>query len=482
MNLKELFGIKQPLSNLGTNKFRLSLDKEFFKTPHFVIEKVLQILETKPHLINGLRQLVRFILNEIQFTSKDEKSIKFMNEWADKREMYNELFNFTLLLIGCGTAYTEPIKGKTKGGFMLDNLLTFPDPSIVYKNLRSTSDDDYWIVQVPMTVMEYNDKKIRLFPIHYINGSRFFKKMVWGFEVNKYQLQQYTFGWSRTRDYGWGLLNSAIDNEDTSEEILKNWALIAKYRSLGKKIIGFYNESGEPVDMGELDRIRDEFADMEEEDSLLINKKFVSEDLAFTGTDNLMQNELEFLRKSSGGALTPNFMTAFSQDSSMATAAEAKVPFALEINALQKELERIFNNMIVEPLKKENSFLKDDLKLILKAPNLYSRNENFMNVSQLYNMRAATFNELRMAGGLEGVEGGDLWGAEAPLDKITVKQEEPIKENFSKVMKEKLNFSEDLKKDSLTESICNNVVFAKADDKSKKERMAEAVHELFRKK
>jgi len=201
---------------------------------------------------------------------------------------------------------------------------------------------------------------------------------------------------------------------------LKNWALIAKYRSLGKKIIGFFNDNGESVDMPELDKIKERFDEMEEEDSLLVNRKFVSEDLTFNGSDNMMSAEMEHLRKDSGSALVPNFMTAFSQDSAMATAAEAKIPFALELTAMQEELSAIFNSLITEDLKKNNKWLAADLSLTLRAPELYSRDEQSNVISQAYNSRVASFNEYRKALGLPTVTGGDIWGSEPPLTNIKV--------------------------------------------------------------
>jgi len=440
MRFKEMFNqIGMPLSNLGTGKFRLSLDKEHYKTPQYVMNKVLNILETRPHLSNGLKQITRFVLSDLKFSSQDQKSIDFMNEWFQQRDLQDDIFNFTYLLFGCGTSYFEPLKiTKTNGERIIDNFITFPDPSIIYKNLSAKDNDEYWIVEVPLEVRKYGDKTPKFWPIHYLRGSVFYKRMVWGIPTSKNNFIQQTFGWSRTRDYGWGLLSSAIDNEDTTEEILKNWALIAKYRSLGKKILGFYNDNGESVDMSELDRIQEQFNMMEEEDSLLINKKFVSEDLSYNGSDNLMDQQVEFLRKDSGSTLTPNYMTSFSQDSSMATAAESKVPFALELQALQDTLQKLLNREIVEPLKKQYSFLSNDLELELAPAQLYSQNERFMNAAQLFNMRAATFNELRDSAGLPTVEGGDVWGEQPPLDRETKQVVRQEKLKFNNIMKEAL--------------------------------------------
>ena len=179
MKLKELLKGKQPLSKLGTNKFRLTLDKEAVKTPHVMIDRVLLMLENRPSVMNGLRQHVRFLLNNISFTSEDEKSQTFAREWLENRpQMKQELFKFTQLLIACGTSYLEPQMAQYVGGKKrLNTYHAFPDPSIVYKNLSTTSDEDYWIVEVPMEVRSYEGHTPRQYPVYYMRGSYVFRRL-----------------------------------------------------------------------------------------------------------------------------------------------------------------------------------------------------------------------------------------------------------------------------------------------------------------
>jgi len=479
MKLKEMIKTTPALSNLGTNKFRLTLDKESIKTPHYVMNKVLNMLEGRPSIANGLRQHVRFLLNDIRFESEDEKSKIFANEWLEKRfSLKKELFKFTYLLVGGGTSYLEPqYLQMTNGARKLNTFYAFPDPSIVYKNLSATSEEDYWVIELPMDVRSYGGMTPKFVPIYYIRGSNVFRRMIYGITRDKKSLIQATTGWSRTNDYGWGLLSSAVDNDDILEEIIKNWALIAKYRSLGKKIIGFYNDNGESVDPGEIDNIQKQLNNLEEEDSLLVNKKFVSEDLTFTGNDNMMNTEVDFLRKDTGSSLVPNYMTAFSQDSSYATASEAKVPFSMELNATQEELKDLFNTIITKALIEENAWLSKDLSIELPSPELYSRETLFNMMNQLYNLRACTFNELRASVDLQTVEGGDVWGDAPPLDKFSVSQtvetDEPLKESVLKKYKEALEFTNIPLKQP-------EVLLKGANDEDKKLGFKESLKKLFK--
>ena len=483
MKLKEFFKNidKRHASGVGVNKFRFSLDKESLKTPHFCMQKCEDMINNRPSIMNGLRQLVLFTMPDVTFSSDDEKTSVFSNEWLEQRNsMKREINYFVKMVLGVGNGYLEPyyIK-KTNGQKVLDNLYNVPTPSSIYLNPNAKDESDFWIVEYPYEVQTARNKNLTFHHVSYVRGSQLHRQNVWGIKLHKDELIQLKFLWSPSPFYGNGLLTPAIDNEDIAEEILKNWALAAKYRSLSKKILGFYNEDGESVDPNEIDDIRDELNSLEEEDSLLVNKKFVAEDLTFTGADNMMNSELEFLRRDSGSSLTPNYMTAFSQDSSLATASEAKVPFSLSLDAIQEMIEDFLNDVITKNLLEAYPFLQDDLRLKLGKADLYSRSETFMNMSQLYNMRACTFNELRKAAGLDTVEGGDRWGEDPPLDNTEKTVTEKI--NNKKALREK--YSEVLKKCKPPKQITKqeNLVFKPKEDmeKDKSKRFSESVKEMF---
>jgi len=457
MKLKEVFGNNfMGAANLGASRFRMSNDKEKVMSPHTVMGEVYNILETRPAMRSGLSDIIRFLLNDIGVTSQDKKSAEFLREWLDKRpKLETEFYNFTFSLLGVGTAYTQAIfKNRHNGERILDNIRAVPNSAIIYYNFDAKNEkaDDYWLMEVPIEVQEYDGKKPEYRPVWYIKGSRFYSKYIWCIPYPKSAYQRCVFGHSMNLPhYGWGLLSTSVDNEDTQREIIKNWALQAKYRALGKKIIGFYNTSDESVSLQELEDIKAEFQSLEEEDSIIVNKRFDQVDLSFNGQDSGMEQQIEWLRKDSGSALTPNYMGAFSQDSSMATAAEAKIPFGIKLKSIQPLLIDYFNEIIIEPLRKAYPFLAEDCTFTLGTPELYSRDEVFNMMIQLYNMRACTFNELRVGAGLEPVEGGDKWGTEPPLDNTTTKIDD-IKKDVSPSNSELKEFRQEKKfKEALKE-------------------------------
>ena len=424
MKLRELFDNARTASNYGVTRFRLTLTKDAVKTPHYVMRRVADMLEDRPSIKSGVGQIVMFVINDIYFKSKDQASVKLAESWLQKRpwlkhEIETELFT----LIAFGTSYIEPLYKQTANGqTIIDNFYAVPDPSNIYRNPNAKDDDDnYWILELSRDIHEFAGKVPKDHRIHYIKGRSLHYESVWGLGFPKEKFVQRIAGWSRHAYYGWSELCSAVDNDDVLREIIKNWALMAKYRALGKKIIGFYNENGEPVDPDEVDSIARDMAMLEEEDSLLTNKKFVAEDLTSAGQDSSMMSEIDFIRKENTSATVPNYMTAFSEDGSFATAREARVPFSLRLRALQNAAVEFYNDLIVEQLKKTYPQLADDLTIDFGKSEVYSREELFQMYSQLHNMGLATGNEVRESAGADPMSG---------LDKIESQQ--PMSENKQK--------------------------------------------------
>ena len=448
MKLKEFIDStagKSVSSTIGSSRFRTTLDKEALKTPHFRMDRVLQMMEDDTAVSSGLNQLILFLISNAKFKSKDANTVKFANEWIRLRpNIADDLHNFAMLWAGCGNGYLEPVYASrgTNNEKKFDNIICFNDPSVMYINIDRKSDDEYWLVQVPMDVRMQDGKTPEMCSVFYASGTQLQRFWIWAIKYPKTKFKHYTLGWNRGGMYGSGLLSSAIDNDDIKREILKNWALVAKFRAMGKKVFGFYTENGESIDPNEIEDIRQQFSALQEEESLILNRKFDSADLTFTGQDNTMDAQIEYLHKSTGSALTPNFMTAFSQDSSLATATEAKIPFSLQLKSLQARLIVILNDAVVKPLIESYSFLSKDLSFELETPELYSRFDQFQLVAQLYNSRAATMNEMRKAAGLAPVQNGDKWPTDVPLDKMTAKVEDtaPLEANELAKTKNKESF------------------------------------------
>lgn len=419
MNFKEIanstsiFG--QGAAKLGKGRFSLNNMKEEATTPHYVMRKTIEMMKSRPSLRSGINQIINFLSSDIKFVSSDKKSAAFSNKWLDKREyLKKEIKNEMTTNFAIGTSYLQPIYSTTYNGKkVMDGFRAVPDPSIVYVNLNCQDpEEDYWLVEVPITIKSYDGMNPQYRPVHYIQNDRVWSDQIYCVAYPKDKYIQRTFGWSDNPYYGWGLLSSGTENEDIIHEILKNWALMSKYRAMGKKIISARNPDGSSVDPEEIDDLRADFSMLEQEESLITNKDISSEDFTFAGQDSSMAQELEFLRRDSGSLTVPNYMTPFSQDSSYATAQEAKVPFSYTLDEYDGQNRTFYDKVLTEKLKEAYPWLADDLHIEFGDPELYSRQDNFNMMQMMYNLGAATFNELRIAAGKEPVEGGDVWGEE----------------------------------------------------------------------
>lgn len=408
MNLKELFSKKRDASDVGLTNIRVTSNKETLRTPHHTMRQVLDMLEDRPSVSSGLSQVILFVLNEITFESSDPKTSKFMTEWFKQRQfLRKEMRNDLMLNYGVGTSYLEPV--YTENGD-LDAFFHVPDPSIIYKNLKCEDpDEDYWIMEVPSEVRKINGKTPSYHEVSYVKGDSFQHKRVWGITYPKEKYIQRKYGLSRTSHYGWGELCSAVNNEEVLKEITKNWSLMAKYRSLGKKIISFSNQDGSSVTSEEIDDIREDFRRLGEEESLIINKEFEASDLNFVGNDNDMMQVSSELKKENAASLVPTYMTAFANDANRATASEAKVPFRLKLESLQDKHEKFYTDLICKPLVEKHSFLANDVSISFGTPKLHSMRDLAQTISSAYRDDVATLNEYRKAIGLTAVEGGNVW-------------------------------------------------------------------------
>lgn len=465
MNFKELLqkNSGRTASSLSLTNFKLNLSKTRLKTPHYIMDRVYDMIEGRPSIKSALDQLTLFTLNKVTFESEDAESVRLVEEWWKKRsflidEIELEKQNF----LGPGTSYIEPVYNNNNPSEGINTFYAVPDSSKIYLNIEADEDsDDYWLLEVPLNVSEYGGQKPRFYNFNYVKGEYYGTRQIYAVGYPKHKFIRRLMKGGRDPNYGWGLLSSAVDNDDVLREILKNWALMSKYRALARKIIGVYNHNGDPVDADEIESLQDDFRTMEEEDSIIVNKRIESTDLSFTGQDNSMEREYVDVHKEIGSSLVPNFMGPFSQDSSLATAREAKVPFTHKINSLVEKDKRFYQEIIVEQgVKKVIPGISDDLTISFGDSELYDWIEKVQIYLQLYNNRNITFNELRKNIGLSTVEGGDVWGEEPPKVSVNVRKNE-------EVVKESKKFKESLK--IIKESVVNPKPKTKVKLKTQKE-------------
>lgn len=404
-----------PASEIGTSRFGRDIFNIQERTPNWEMREIIEIIETRPHVTSGMKQIVRFILgNEINIFSEDQRTVDYMKKWIDARpNFYPKIFNLSFLAIGLGNSYMEPLYKEEGGKLKFHDFDIVPDPSRMYKylHMNMNPNDDYWLYEVPMEIKWFEGKKPRYYRINYVRGGALFKQSVYAIPYSKAHFDHLKMGWSRDGLYGRGYLASTIDDNNILKEILKNIAIIARYRALNTKLITPTSEEIELIE-DDVNYIEQRLLTKRDEEHLVLNKALKVESLSNTNEYDTMSNEIDFLRKDISSGLVPNFITPWDADVNRATAGESKIPFALELDSMEKEIINFLNMAILHRLKKEGAPIADDATFVFGKVNMESY-DTMVNVGMnLYSQGVISFNELREIAGFEKAKGGDKFSWE----------------------------------------------------------------------
>jgi hypothetical protein len=422
MNFREILATRPVnfLSKLGALKFGTGIFKEYDRTPHFEMEKSIDMYSYRPMIQSGINQIVKFIIgNRIKITSSDKRTADFLDKWLDQRKLIkNSITNFITMVMVAGNGYMQPSYRKMTNGIpLLDTVDNVEDPSRVYLNVDARSEDEYWLYRVPTELKTYlyrgSTRSPKFYKVNYVVGSQLFRSQIWAIPIHKKEIWHLPLGWSRDGLYGRGFLASAIDDEDVMREIIKNYAVMARYRALGKKIISLGSDE-RPSGPDDVDKMKLDFQTLQDEEHLITNIPFKSEPLVYVGENDPMDAQVDFLRRDVSSGLVPNFLTPWNSEVNRATAGEVKIPFQLELDYIEEQVISFLNDHILVMLNKSYPWLADDASFQFGHVDLESKEEKMQYARDMYNENVITLNEYRMAAGYDPVEGGNIWAKDAP--------------------------------------------------------------------
>jgi hypothetical protein len=420
---------ESPASELGAHKFGTDIFNIQKRTPHWEMQKIIEILETRPHVLAAVEQIVRFVIgDEIIVESSDEKSKEIVEKWIDSvPRCRTKIFNLALLGIAAGNSYLEPLYKRTlaKNGKVFSDFDIVPDPSRVYKNINPSMkvDLDYWVYEIPMSIRSTESQKAMMYKVNYIRGGILFEKAVWGLGYPKGHFSHLKMGWSRDGLYGRGFLASAIDDNDVIKEIIKNIAMIARYRALNTKFITPASDDVELIE-DDIEAIEQRLLNKRDEEHVVFNNNLKIESLANTNEYDTMSGELDFLRKDVNSGLVPNYVTPWDNDTNRATAGETKIPFSLKLTSYKEDIVEFLEHAIVDRIRQDNPTLAPNTKITFNDINMESYDTR-VNIGQaLYSSGVISFNEMRKMAGLQPVPGGDkfAWEIQTQLGDTILEQ------------------------------------------------------------
>jgi len=448
-------GVRNSVANVGTHRFGLNVFATEERTPHWEMREIRNVIETRPYILSGVQQITRFLVgSEITVQTDDEQTKKFMDEWMGERsDFFNKIENLVFVGVAFGNVYLEPIYRLNNGKSEFYYFEVVPDPSRVYRNLgmQMKREEDFWVFQLPPEVrtVELNGTSVKanFYKINYIQGSYLFRNTVYGIPYSYEHFDHLKIGWSRDGIYGRSFLASTIDNANATAEIIKNIAIIARYRALNTKLITPASEDMELIE-DDVVEIEEKLLQKRDEEHLVLNKALNISSLSNTNEYDTMSNELDFLRKDIASGLTPNWATPWANETTHASSGESKIAFKLFLDSLEKTFITFLNKTILDRLRNSGAPIAKDATFKFGEVEMESFDVMVNTGMQLYTQGLISFNEARKMMNMKTLEGGDKFSWEMQtLDGQTifsVKAKEnpkiPVKMmNKKKVVKEEFD-------------------------------------------
>ena len=426
------------ISNIGALTFGRGITKKNETiTPHYEINTCLTNFETMPIINSAVNQLINFIIpnKDIKISSKDAKSVEFLEKWHKERYGFlEEVKNILTTNIVCGNGVVENFYNQMKDGIRVyDNMFSINDVSRIYINPDDVDGPTAYIFELPIGIKNFIYMGVNQTPqfynVKYIKNYTFIFKRVYGFPIPGWKISHYKSGWSRDNLYGRSQLTSAIDAVNIFKEIMSSWDTIAKTRQVDQKIISLADpeSSMQTYDDEQLQDIEEKLNNSDNSYNIIgLPLKMLQTDITVSQGFNLMEGAVEVLRRQIIMSLLPQHLTPWS-DSGTTQGSEASMPpFMLRLKAKQNEYIAFLNDCILTELRKTYTWLADDVSYVFDEPKImtddyYSTFMSSLIDSQIIDAKQAKDYLLKM-----GILDSDVFNSESSVDTKDV--EEPQNE------------------------------------------------------
>ena len=391
MRLSEMLSLKpndpeniKRLSNLGAISFGKGLsDKNSTRTPHYEIDTCLRAFEDVSIINSAINQLVSFIVpnKDIKISSKDKKSVEFLEKWHKERvDAIEEIKNLLTTNLVCGNGILENFFAETVDGKKVyDNFFSINDANRVYINPDDIDGPTAFIYELPIGIKQFKYMGKILEPtfyqVQYIKNYTFTFKRVYGVAIPGWKFSQFKSGWSRDNLYGRSQLASAIDAVNIFKEIMSSWDTIAKTRQIDQKIISLADNENPNMlfDTEQIKEIEQKLNNSDNSYNIIgLPLKFIQTDISTSQGFNLMEGCVDVLRRQIMMSLLPQHLTPWNDSATTQGSESAMPPFMLRLKSKQNELTKFLNNNILKQLRNTYTWLADDISYVFDAPKIMS--------------------------------------------------------------------------------------------------------------
>lgn len=401
---KEMNSNTKQLGDLGVVGFNTGkTDKDVERTPHYEIQKSLEMYENIPLVSSGIEQMNLWLFpnEKVEIECKDAATKKFLEDWHEKRRGILEQYKLILQTNTiCGTAPVETYRttvkksediGNAKPGKVLDNVYSFNDMSRIYINVNPQDNgSDAFIFELAKGTTHFTYRKEKKEAgwhyVSYIKNYQYFQHAVWGVTISSEDMMVYKSGWSRDNIYGRSPLASAIDAANVYNDIISSWDTIAKTRQLNQKLISLADNVDQSLRISN-EKLQEIEEKLEEADKsyVLINTplKIVQQDIDTAGGYDLMTGVFDIVRRLITMSLLPQHLTPWSDSATTQGSQAAMPPFMSRLKAKQNEFINWHKEHILDELIEKYDLKGTDAKLVIQEPKVMDDESYIRTISTL---------------------------------------------------------------------------------------------------
>lgn len=332
-----IFGASQ--SGLDTQGFLDDLYNEEELDPHEEMQRAEEIYRSNTYVVKGVDTMANALLGrQTTVTTKSDQGadddVKAMRRHFDRR-LKKEMREAVENAVKTGNGYIT-VK-KENGVYEYSSIPRSEDVYIEY-------DDDfnvkYYVVEVPQDIA--NQRQYQSFKVGY---GRHQERQVRGFRLEKDEVIHLKIGTSHVPVYGRSSLASAADDIKILRELERDQAVIARYKSVPRKILELDDIDGQRVPDTKVAEVKQKLQSMQDYENLYTNRSINVKDMSYAGEVPNLQPAIQYFTEKIVSGLAPSFYM-FGKESTYAVSNDQKNMYLLKIQSIRDGFKEPINEQL----------------------------------------------------------------------------------------------------------------------------------------
>ena len=346
---EKLFGVKkETIGSSAMSQFRhfiggtgflfdkLDVFEEQYIDLHTEMDGAVWIYKNFPSVTNSVEIFTDAVLGDHLSVETDDEETRIYFENHELPKLKKSLREAVENCVITGNGYIEVL--RTSIGIPL-KYKPIPRSQDMYIGFSAGYDVDFYVYEMPGYKKEHEKDK-EGYTVLLENGRQ---KTVYGIRFEPDEIIHLSYGVSELPVYGRSALASGYNIAKIMKEVLRNIAVISRYKSVAQHFITPKEPDGTEMAPNVLGKIIDEVKRLKPSQNLVSDKNFEITSLAYTGKHESMDAFIQYMDKQISNTLAPSFYT-HGDVTNYAVAKEQKATYYLKIQA--------FRDQICEPINK----------------------------------------------------------------------------------------------------------------------------------